>query len=276
MDVTSSLLLMDPLVTSTLESLGLNPKEITAYLTLLSVGTAPASAIAHRAGITRSTAQYTCQQLTKKGIVQMIPRGNTYLFTPEQPEKLLLLLQRQKQELERKEMRVHEIVGRLAMLINPQAVAPKVKFYDNLDGAINLYDELLDDLDDDTEILSIYKPFEGEMPEPAVRKLSEFDAACVRKRIRSRIIAPREQDTLERQKTQASRLEEIRLVEPTMLAATSTEMMIYKNKLYNMTTENGMMFGTVLENPSIIELQRGMFEMAWAHAGGIKKPSRKP
>src|SRR3989344_9271625 len=103
------------LVDETLAELGLSKKEIAIYLALLSTGTAPASTLGKRTSITRSTAQYTCQQLHKQGLVQKVQKGNTYLFTPEPPEKLQLLLQKQKEALEQKEDRVNRIIGELKM-----------------------------------------------------------------------------------------------------------------------------------------------------------------
>ena len=62
-------------IRSTLASLDLSDKEISLYLLLLQSGTAPASSLGDRAGLVRSTAQYTCQQLEKKGSSGWCRRG---------------------------------------------------------------------------------------------------------------------------------------------------------------------------------------------------------
>jgi sugar-specific transcriptional regulator TrmB len=132
------------LIKSTLLSLGLNDKEIEIYLMLLSVGSSPASTLGNRTGISRSTAQYTCQQLVKKGIIGVSQKNNTFIYVAEPPEKLLFLIDVQQQELEQKKDQVHRIVGSLKSMLNPQLVLPKVQFFEGKAGMQELAERLLD------------------------------------------------------------------------------------------------------------------------------------
>ena len=174
------------LVDETLAELGLSKKEIAIYLALLSTGTAPASTLGKRTSITRSTAQYTCQQLHKQGLVQKVQKGNTYLFTPEPPEKLQLLLQKQKEALEQKEDRVNRIIGELKMMVNPQAVLPKVQFYEGEEEMVRLYERILDlrqpidSFEESGELFGLFP----EYPKEFVRKR-------IQHRIFNRCIAPK-------------------------------------------------------------------------------------
>ena len=68
------------MIEETLKKLGLNEKEITIYLMLLKIGSVPASVLGQRTNITRSTAQYTCQQLAKKGLIHSIQKNNTFKY----------------------------------------------------------------------------------------------------------------------------------------------------------------------------------------------------
>ena len=131
-------------IRDTLKGLDLSDKEIDIYLALLTVGSAPASVLGQRTNITRSTAQYTCQQLARKGIVKSIQKANVFLYTPEPPEKLILLLEKQKQDIDRKEDDVQRIIGELKGMMNPQAQFPKVQFYQGEEGLIELYERILD------------------------------------------------------------------------------------------------------------------------------------
>jgi sugar-specific transcriptional regulator TrmB len=129
---------------ATLAELGLNDTEIEIYLALIKVGTAPASALGQRTGITRSTAQYSCQQLAKKNIVTMVRKDNTNLFTAETPERLMGLLERQQKSLQEKEDRLQKVMGSLKQMMNVHAALPKVQFYEGNEGIVKLYDSILD------------------------------------------------------------------------------------------------------------------------------------
>ena len=70
-----------------LTDLGLESNEVKVYLASLKIGTSAASIVAKQAGIPRSTACYTLENLVKKGVVTMVLRGNTHIYTPEDPQK---------------------------------------------------------------------------------------------------------------------------------------------------------------------------------------------
>jgi predicted transcriptional regulator len=135
---------MDAAIPATLGELGLGGTEIALYLALLKVGPSPASSLARRTGITRSTAQYACQQLAKKGVASATLKDNTYVFAAEPPERLLHLLERRHDALRDTEQRVQQIVGPLRQMMNVHAALPRVQFYEGEPGMVRLYDEILD------------------------------------------------------------------------------------------------------------------------------------
>lgn len=131
-------------VQAILRSLGLNEKEIEMYLTLLKVGPSPASALGKRTNIVRSTAQYTCQQLAQKGIIRMTHKGTTNLFSAEPPEKLALLISRERLQLDEKEYQLKGIIDVLTKMMEPGTTLPRVEFYEGKQEMILLYKKILD------------------------------------------------------------------------------------------------------------------------------------
>jgi sugar-specific transcriptional regulator TrmB len=119
---------------STLGSLGFSDKEMAIYLHLLRVGSAPASVLGSRTGILRSTAQYTCQQLEKKGVIRLARKGNTYLYTAEPPEKLLALIERERKMLSRREDGVQKILGALRSMMHASPILPRIRYYEDIEG----------------------------------------------------------------------------------------------------------------------------------------------
>ena len=131
-------------IRSALYSLGFTEQEVTMYLVLLQTGTAPSSTLGKRLKLSRSTAQYTCDQLVKKGVATVTQKNNAYLFTAEVPEKLLILVDEQRKKLTEKEQLVRNALGPLKQMMNAHAVLPKVQFYEGREGMIQLYDSILD------------------------------------------------------------------------------------------------------------------------------------
>ncbi len=131
------------MIKETLLSLGLNDKEIEAYLAIINLGTTTASVIAQRIKIPRSTTHYICQQLADRGLVNIVEKNNSFLFTPEPPEKFLQLIDDEERELNEKRDQMNRILGDLKGMMNPYCVLPKVKFLSGKDGFITLCEESL-------------------------------------------------------------------------------------------------------------------------------------
>ncbi len=175
------------MIRETLKKLGLNEKEITIYLALLSLGNAPASVLGQRTKITRSTAQYTSQKLVKKGLIRSIQKNNTFIYTPESPDKLLYLLDQEKKVIAEKTDQTNRIIGELKSMINPQAILPKVRFFEGKDGLIDLYREIL-------ELRTPIDSFEdkGEMAAFIPEFIPEFIQTRIERKIFNRVICPAE------------------------------------------------------------------------------------
>lgn len=127
-----------------LQSLGLEHQEANVYLAALRLGTSPASNIAKRCKIPRSTARYTCEQLVQKQLMVESQRKNTKLYTPENPEKLKKLLEIQMEEVQIKHQQLDVAMHDLKQIFNPYTVMPKVQFYEGEEEMIRLYERILD------------------------------------------------------------------------------------------------------------------------------------
>lgn len=251
-------------VENILQELGLNQKEVSIYLTLLSTGTAPASVLGHRTDIKRSTARYTCQQLHKKGLVSMVQKGETQLFSYEPPERLKLLLQKKREEIDRKEDQVNQIIGDLKMRINPEAVLPKVQFFEGWKSIEEACKKVLDDLEKKDQIIGFVKTLEEEEgPEKLHKTLNDFVEKRLQKKVFYRVIAAKTPTASQLQKSDAAYHRETRLVSPEQFEVMGSEIIIYKNKVYSMTYEDGIAMATIVESKSLTQMQRGIFWALW-------------
>lgn len=127
----------------TLEKLWLNEKEIRIYLTSLALWQSPASLLWQRNNIARSTAQYTCQSLADKWLMNVIPKWNTFLYSPANPERLLTLVNKEYDKVEKKFHETRQIMGDLKSMMNPLAKLPKVRYFTWVDGIIDMFEDVL-------------------------------------------------------------------------------------------------------------------------------------
>jgi sugar-specific transcriptional regulator TrmB len=264
---------MSTFVKPVLESLGLNPKEIELYMLLLQIGTSPASALARRMRIPSSTAQYTCQQLQKKGLIRMIQKGNTYLFNCEPPRNLLSLVEREQSALLQKQESVEQIVEELESMMNPHSVLPKVKFFEGRDGIVEAYHEVLADAKEGEEILSYHNPL---LPENDKWKLEavfrEFRDGCVKKNVRMRTIrtlSPADEHRIE----EAMHLHDTRFVDQGFFGPMPVEILILDGTVYSMAFEGEVLFACAVQNQAITNTHKAAFECAWTQ-GLEKQPKR--
>ena len=129
----------------TLAKLGLNPQEIQTYLTLTQIGPARASLLAHRLKIDRSTIRYTLNKLIGKRIIFSLDKNKTLYYQVEDPAKILNLLEEDIENIQRQKKDVQKIINPLKHLQNPHASIPKVRYFEGVEGLIDMYEDLLKD-----------------------------------------------------------------------------------------------------------------------------------
>lgn len=128
-----------------LHSLDLEDLEARVYLAALPFGTVPASILANKLSIPRSTARYTCDHLVEKRLMTESKRANTKLYTAENPTKLASLLYDREIELKEKRAHLMSITQSLQKLYNPNTSLPEVTFYEGEDGVKKMFYDIADE-----------------------------------------------------------------------------------------------------------------------------------
>lgn len=128
-----------------LKQLGLQEKEIKAYLTVLKLGSLSAQDIASETGIKRTTVYLVLEKLKEAGLVGEIIEKNKKIFFAEKPEKLLKIIQEKKKEIEKEEDRIKEILPQLERILGGKEKASKeeVRHYQGLEGIWNIAEDML-------------------------------------------------------------------------------------------------------------------------------------
>ncbi len=245
-----------------LRKFGLSERETTVYLLLLSLGKCPASIVARRAALPVSTAKYTCDELLEKGVVRVTRQRGTAVYVPEDPEKLLLLLDRRRADLERDRERLQSVMGELKSLINPHAVLPKVEFFEGIDGVVDGFHKIVDSLDPGEAVCSFMHPFGGvddmfDLDKP----FTSITEAFRKKRVVDRIICPRT-PLSEEFASRSKGIRHVRLYDGQRVD-NPTEILIFRDRLYAVAAERQQIFGFMAQNHSIAELLRSNFHALW-------------
>lgn len=250
-----------------LQELGFNPKEIEVYLLLLESGTTQASTLARRLKLPTSTAQYACQQLTKKGLLRMVQKGNRYLFSAEPPSKLSVIVEKEIENLQRKQSSLDSVIAELESKINPESVMPKVRFFEGRDGVAEAYGELLRDMNEGDELLSYLHNLEDDEDQwnmdPVFKKFRDHRIA---KKVTRRTISPFSVMAASHRKDDAKFLRSTRFVKPDFFGPIATEVILCGTKIYSMSYEKNTLFAYIVQNKPIADMHKDAFELAWKEA----------
>jgi HTH-type transcriptional regulator, sugar sensing transcriptional regulator len=249
------------MINEILKNLGLNDKEITVYLALLPLGSSPASVLAQRTGITRSTAQYTCQQLVKRGLFRTIQKHGTFIYYPEPPEKLLYILKGEEKLIESKEKMLGKILPGLIQMRNPEANLPKVQFFEGIDGVIKLLNDHLPERGD------LFGTFHttGDIDKRIMNYFfEEYIEVRSKKLSNAWIIYSDYPMTREYRKKTKARYPNTRgiFIDPEEFPFDS-DFMIYGTKTAHYTLRKNQEMGVIIDNADLTLTQKSFFRMAW-------------
>ena len=115
------------MIKETLLNLGLTSNEIEIYLTLINNGELSVNEIGTKAGLHRQVCYDALDRLIEKGFVSYINKQNKKYFKSLNPNKILDLLDDQKQELDLKKQKVGLVLPQLMHLFNTEKEETEVE-----------------------------------------------------------------------------------------------------------------------------------------------------
>lgn len=241
-----------------IEKLGLKEKEAKVYLALLELGPSPASIIAQKAKINRTTAYDILEVLVNYGIVSRVGEKTTKHFVAENPELLTSYLKKQSRSFLEKANEVSKLMPELQGLYNKSPSKPRVRFFEGKDGVIQIYEESLTSA---TEILSWsnidnLEAFSSEY-------LNDYYQRRANKKIFIKAIVNNTNLAHQYKKKDSELFREMRIV-PKKLMDVTPETYIYDNKVAFMSLAEE--FGVIIESKEIAETQKKIFDLAWETA----------
>lgn len=250
------------MIEKTLEEFGLSKKEASLYLELLQLGTQPASVIARRLELPRSTAQFISESLGKKGFVSKVIKNKITYYTAEKLENILNMMDEQKESYlrqhETRKEHFEKIIPALNEIISRGNIdKPKVSFYEGINGLARVYEDVLTSKEEIRSFVSYTKAHESK---PA--KLVIYKRRAT-KGIRIKCITRDSKQARIRKKNNEKELRESVLINPKKYSWIP-EIQFYDNKVNIASIDEK--FGVIIESAQISQAMKVLFDLAWQGA----------
>jgi len=241
-------------VLKSLQKLGLNINEQSVYFALLQLEKATANQIAYKSKIKRPTTYDILYRLRDEGFVaETIENGKRY-FIADNPKKILDRIEEQKSSF-------RGDLPYLLSIYNTNDKKPTVSYFEGEEGIKRLYEDTLDTLEKDDEILA-YVTKETMNFIPTYSK--NYVKRRVKKGVKIKGLYNSSVEVSKHLKRNKSELRESRIIDEELFPL-ENEINIYANKII-MITYKPEPFGVLIESNEVAKTQRTIFELAWRGA----------
>jgi HTH-type transcriptional regulator, sugar sensing transcriptional regulator len=236
---------------ATLSAAGLSQNEAQVYLSALSIGASSALQISRQAGLKRTTVYSIIDSLQVKGLINVEMRGFKRLFAAESPERLKTVLEQRQQQF-------YTALPELSALFNLKGSESLIKYYQGLAGMKSVYESLLSSVrpGDDYLVISNAEKTMSLAPE----FYWDFFARRAKLPIKIRVLAQPDRYGTQLKKNQARYNQQVRFLPPGTQLTTNLVIIPAKVVMHQVTPP---ILVLVVENRSIVQLHRELFEMIW-------------
>ena len=246
-----------------LKNLGLQDKEPDIYLTLLKTpGAQPASVIATRANLNRTTVYKTLVRLVKKGLVTKAQRHGITCFFAEDPEnRLKLLIDEKQKQLGEMNQAMLETLPLLTMTEDDSDSLPKIRYYEGIEGIKQIYETVLKEGENQYRYGDITKIYEalGIYTDEYIQKRNELGI------VTHAIMPLYEKDEKEIKKNIREHREVVYI--PHKYFPIEGEVRIFGNKVAIMSLRQESPIGVIIESDTIAKMFLSIYMLTWKNYG---------
>ncbi len=139
-----------------LHDIGLNEKEATIYLSLLSVDNSSVLDIAKKTDIKRPTVYVILELLMKKGLVTETTIGKKVHYQAESPERLETYIEQRKIMLDEQAKKLKDIIPQIKSIQRESGEKPIVKYFEGREGLVSLHEEFFAGQPENTTSYLVY------------------------------------------------------------------------------------------------------------------------
>ena len=142
-----------------LKQLNFSGKEIDVYLAALKLGKGSITELSKKANIKRPTVYVILEKLKELGLVSFSVQKKKKVFSIEKPEKLLKMIELEKEKTEEKEKELKKIMPKLKSLTKKETLVPIIRYYEGKEGIWDIIDNMIESRQD-TFIISTGKAYD--------------------------------------------------------------------------------------------------------------------
>lgn len=242
-----------------LEVIGLSKIEVDAYLALLkTAGAQPASILANRMGINRTTAYKALLNISKLGLATKTMKHGIICFFAEDPEDTLKALIHEKQEtLQEVNASILEALPSLIVGEEGSPHLPKIRYYEGIEGIKQIYEAVLKEGADVYrygDITKIYSTL-GEFTEDYIKRRNKMG-------ITTHAIMPYHKRSEELYKKDKEELRKALYI-PHDLFPIEGEVRIFGNKVAIMSLKKDSPIAVIIESEIVARMFKSIFMLTW-------------
>ena len=236
-----------------LKNLGFSDKESRIYLALIELGLQPASVVAKRVKIPKSTTLFILENLCKEGFIRKSIRGKTHYFLAE-PADLKNTIENR---IKKHNLSLSTVIPLLETVQRPFSSRPQTTFFEGIDNCKTAYLQLLNvhgeimEFGSHTDLEEAFgKTF-----------MADFIKKRIKKKIPLRAISSNAPKHKELAKFDKQHLRE-NIILKDFMGEINSSIAIFDNKILILNLKQSA-FGILIENPDMFETLRTMFELSW-------------
>lgn len=242
-----------------LEEIGLSKIEVETYLTLLkTAGAQPASILANRMSINRTTAYKALINLSKLGLATKTMKHGIICFFAEDPEDTLKALVDEKQAT-LKEVNASILEALPSLIVGEEGSPhlPKIRYYEGVEGLKQVYEAVLKEGADYYrygDITKIYGTL-GDFVEDWIKRRNKMG-------ITAHAIMPYHKRSEELYKKDKEELRKALYI-PHDLFPIEGEVRIFGNKVAILSLKQDSPIGVIIESEIVARMFKSIFMLTW-------------
>lgn len=246
------------MIVENLLQFGLNEKEISVYLSLVSLGPAPVRLISKQAKVNRGTSYDILKQLVELGLVSYYKEykqeDKRQYFVAEPPRKILDAVENKKRGLETLKINLNKTLPELESLYEKSGAKPVVKYYEGYSGIKIILQDVIE-----TMKVAAQKTYfvysSADIREYLYKAYSNFNEDRLKNKIGVKVIAIGKGGEL-------AGLDERKWL--SREHGSPTYLLMYSGKIAMITLDAIQNpAGVVIENQGLYETQKMIFEFNW-------------
>lgn len=245
-----------------LRQLELGSKESKVYLQLMqTAGPQPASSIARKLSMNRTTVYKVLIKLCKIGLVGKTMNHGIQCFIAEEPDKRIqLLLEKKRRNLDKIEEKLHDILPEIQNLIKSDNLAmPTVKYYEGVEGVKHVYK---DSLKEGGNTIYAFENVEHMVPEIKEYIFNDYIPKRAKNGIFIQVISPENKEHISVRKEDKKYCRETRFFKKDIIPI-EIEINIYGNKTAFFSYKKEEMFAIIIESNSVANSMKSIHQFCW-------------